>query len=112
MASRRHPEGAVSASIWTAEHDSWVSHYYRRAWDESRGDAHDAWGASEWLFEVDDGGLVLRQIEIYDAGPTLRYNEERPEDEFGGLSMAPLDSAEWEPFSITVAEFERAWTSA
>jgi hypothetical protein len=30
--------------------------FYRRRWDESRGDEFDAWGHSVWYFEVDNDG--------------------------------------------------------
>ena len=52
--------------------------YYRRTWDEHRGDAYDAWGDSEWRFDVDDQNYAVRQIEIYSTGPTKRYSESHP----------------------------------
>ncbi|BCW35132.1 hypothetical protein StoSoilA2_11880 [Arthrobacter sp. StoSoilA2] len=51
-----------------------------------------------------------RQIEVYDSGPTLRYDRGPVEDDFGLLAqepLAPLD--EWQPWAITEAEFEQAW---
>jgi hypothetical protein len=83
--------------------------YFKRYWDESRGDAHDAWGGSWWYFEADGGGAVSRQVEVYDRGPTLRYAWGRPGDEFGGLSDQPLDLAEFAGFEIPRPEFERVW---
>jgi hypothetical protein len=50
-----------------------MADWYRRRWEESRGDADDAWGGSTWYFEVGDDGTPIRQIEIYDLGPTFRY---------------------------------------
>jgi hypothetical protein len=62
-----------------------------RPWDETRGDQFDAWGRSRWLFETDEAGNVLRQVELYDGGQRLRYDENRREDLYGGLSEQPLD---------------------
>src|SRR4051812_34097671 len=49
------------------------SHFYRRRWDETRGDEFDSWGHSLWYFETDDEGWPIRQVELYDAGRVLRY---------------------------------------
>jgi hypothetical protein len=88
--------------------------FYRRRWEESRGDEFDAWGRSVWYFEVDDDGWPVRQIEVYDAGPVLRYGPGHEEDQYGGLGQASLDDPEedWSPFAITRAAFERVWDSA
>jgi len=59
--------------------------YFRRRWDESRGDHSDHWGAATYLFEVDSVGRPIRQLEIYN-GTRLRYDSEHSEDEYGFLS--------------------------
>ena len=46
--------------------------FYRRRWDQSRGDEFDAWGRSVWYFEVNEDGWPVRQVEVYDTGPVLR----------------------------------------
>ena len=87
--------------------------YFKRRWDEVRGDRYDDWGASWWLFEVDADGRVTRQIEMYDNGPTLKYGPENTEDQFGGLTDAELgDAEEWAPWSVTSTEFDEAWSGA
>lgn len=83
--------------------------YFKRYWGEPRGDANDAWGCSWWYLETDSAGAVLRQIEVYDCGPTLRYDRQRLNDEFGGLSDQPLEFGEFANFEIAREEFERAW---
>ncbi|OLB73420.1 MAG: hypothetical protein AUI14_26245 [Actinobacteria bacterium 13_2_20CM_2_71_6] len=87
--------------------------FYRRRWEETRGDEFDDWGGSVWYFEVRDDGWPVRQVEVYDAGRVSRYGAGREEDRYGGLSQASLyDSDEdWGPFEITAAEFERVWDS-
>lgn len=89
-----------------------TSQHYQRRWDESRGDEYDAWGASTWFFEVESDGSVVRQIEVYDHGPTLRYDEDRVEDDFGRLGLGRLDALEdWSPWAISAETFESVWSS-
>ena len=87
-----------------------MPHYYKRYWDEPRGDEFDSWGPSWWLFETDDEFWPERQIQIYDAGQVLFYHREHLQDLYGGLSEASLDPEEFEEFRITRAEFEQAWS--
>jgi len=87
--------------------------FYRRRWDESRGDEFDGWCHSVWFFEAGDDGWPVRQVEVYGAGRILRYGPSHQEDRYGGLGEAsPYDSGdEWSGFEITKAEFERVWNS-
>ena len=86
--------------------------YFRRPWEESRGDQYDSWGHSIWYFETDLAYNVSRQIEVYDHGPTLRYGPDHQLDDFGQLSDQPLDADDFSVFEIQSDEFERAWESA
>ena len=85
--------------------------HYKRRWSESRGDDFDRWGASDWYFEVGADGWPVRQIERYDDGTVLKYDVTHVEDEYGGLSEAALDPAEYQEFAIGSAEFETMWAS-
>ena len=67
-----------------------ASTYYRRRWDESRGDAWDSWGPCVYFFEVGGDGWAVRQIEQYETGPTLRYDKDHDEDEHGFLTSEPF----------------------
>jgi hypothetical protein len=87
--------------------------WFKRRWDESRGDKFDSWGAATWFVEVGDDGWPLRQVEVYDDGPVLRYGPNRTEDDYGGLGAARLEAVEdWTRWVISAAEFEEAWSSA
>jgi hypothetical protein len=81
--------------------------YFRRRWDEERGDSYSAWGHSWWHFATDNKGVVMKQVEIYDNGTVLVYDEQHPEDEYGGLSLVPLDLADFEPYAIDADAFQR-----
>lgn len=84
--------------------------YFKRFWEENRGDAYAEWGCSWWYFEVDDEGWVERQLENYDDGTSLKYSRQHLNDEYGGLSEAALDLSELVAFEIPRAEFEEAWS--
>jgi hypothetical protein len=88
-----------------------MAFYFKRKWDESRGDDYDDWGGSLWLIETDHDRWPLRQIEIYDGGQVLFYDRQHMNDEYGMLGDQPLDADEFEPFKITQAEFEHAWST-
>lgn len=83
--------------------------YFKRYWDEPRGDAHDAWGCSWWFFEADPAGVVTRQVEVYDHGPSLRYSTAQPTGPFGILSDQPLDFGEFAAYEVVASVFENAW---
>lgn len=84
--------------------------WFKWRWEEPRDDEHAYWGPSTWLFEVDSDSWPLRQIEIYDAGPTLHYGPGHDEDEYGFLRKARLDESEnWPQGEITSDDFEAAW---
>ncbi|AUC75654.1 hypothetical protein [Olleya sp. Bg11-27] len=83
--------------------------YFKRHWDENRGDQYEIWGKSVWFFETGNNGEVLRQIEVYENGKILKYDNQNLEDEFGGLSDQNLDLSEFENYSIDKDEFENKW---
>lgn len=74
--------------------------YVKRRWTKSRGDGRE-WGPSWWHFEIDALNNVVRQIEVYDTGPTIGYDSKHDEDEHGGLSNVPLERVndEYEPIT-------------
>ncbi|MGJ8698094.1 MAG: hypothetical protein ACSHYF_17375 [Verrucomicrobiaceae bacterium] len=85
--------------------------YFLRPWNENRGDQYSGWGFSVWYFEVDGTGNVVRQIEAYESGKIVRYDESSPSDEFGGLAECPIDLDEFEQCAITKDEFENRWSA-
>ncbi len=87
-------------------------HYFKRYWNESRGDTNNAWGCSMWYFETDASGFVTRQVEVYDQGPTLKYHEGHLDDRFGGLSYQSLNLDEFAQFEILKVEFDLCWNKS
>lgn len=85
--------------------------YYKRFWDENRGDEFSEWGTSLWFFEIDEKGFVMRQMEIYQSGIVLKYDESLEEDKYGGLAQLALDTEEYSSFLILKEEFEKNWSS-
>lgn len=83
--------------------------YFKRNWDETRGDEFDNWGTSIWYFETDNSGLPTKQIEVYQNGKVLKYDQLKLEDEFGRLGDQELDLNVFSEFEITKLEFEKIW---
>ena len=83
--------------------------YFKRHWDESRGDEYDHWGTSWWYFEVDEEAWIVRQIEVYENGRISKYGGGFPDDKYGGLGDQQMDLEEFEAYTISAEEFELAW---
>lgn len=83
--------------------------YLKRKWDESRGDEFNYWGTSNWYFETSFKGEVIRQVEEYEIGIRLRYDKDKLEDRFGGLSEVDLDLNDKEFIEIGEKEFTKVW---
>ena len=85
--------------------------YIKRTWEELRGDEYDHWGISNWYFECDNDGFVKRQVEEYEIGIRLRYDDKLPSDKYGMLSDVPLDLSDKDFISIAEADFKDLWTN-
>ncbi len=86
--------------------------YFKRYWDENPGGICDGWGGSTYLFEVHPDGYVARQIEMFDNGTLLLYDETIDEDHYGGRSIVTLDFDEYDEFSIDRKEFIANWKTS
>jgi hypothetical protein len=85
--------------------------YFRRRWDEARGDEHASWGGATYYFDTDMSLMPSRQVEEYDNGNRLLYDESHPHDELGGLTYARVfpENEDEGVFEISAAEFESVW---
>ena len=85
--------------------------FFRRRWDEDRGDEHADWGVATYYFATDESGTVREQVEAYEDGHVLRYDEARPADELGMLSDQRLELAEMARYEIDEATWRAAVAS-
>lgn len=83
--------------------------FFRRAWEQVRGDKFDGWGTAVYFFETDDELWPQRQLEVYADGNVLAYDKTHVDDEFGGLSQAALEASDFKPFEIAQDDFDSAW---
>lgn len=86
-----------------------MNRYYKRPWNDTRGDEYDAWGGSLWYLEIGQDQYPIRQMEVYENGNRLKYHPDKPFDDYGGLGTQPLDVNDFQDFEIKKSEFEREW---
>jgi hypothetical protein len=103
-------EGAARQRSCERRHT--LKRYFKREWDEPRGDELDHWGTSTWYFEVGDDGHATRQLEVYRSGNALAYDERHLEDAYGGLAEPRFDGAEWDAFEISADDFAAVWRAS
>jgi hypothetical protein len=91
--------------------------YCRRRGQPGESVEKASWGGVTYLFEVDEGRVPVRQIQIYDRAETVhRFNRDHPyrvnalgERVGGGLRTEPFSEQDVEESAITHQEFEHAW---
>jgi hypothetical protein len=84
--------------------------YFKKNWEETTGDElTDDWGFSIFYFETDDSLNVLKQIQIFENGNILKYDELNNEDEFGAMADQSLEEEEFLDCEISKEEFYNIW---
>lgn len=84
--------------------------YFKKNWEETTGDElTDDWGVSIFYFETDDSLNVFKQIQIFENGNILKYDELNNEDEFGAMADQSLEEEEFLDCEITKEEFYNIW---
>ena len=84
--------------------------YFKKNWEETTGEElTDDWGVSIFYFETDDSLNVLKQIQIFENGNILKYDELNNEDEFGAMADQSLEEEEFLDCEITKEEFYNIW---
>lgn len=84
--------------------------YFKQFWDETSGDElTDSWGAATYYFETDEQLHVLKQLELFENGKILKYDEHHTDDAFGSLADQPLDMEEFAEHEIVADEFFAIW---
>ena len=69
----------------------------------------DDWGVSIFYFETDDSLNVLKQIQIFENGNILKYDELNNEDESGAMADQSLEEEEFLDCEISKEEFYNIW---
>ena len=87
--------------------------HFKRHWNETTGDElTDKWGTSDYYFETDEEGNVLRQVQIFANGNCLKYDSDYVDDKYGGLSEVVLDIFELKEFQIDQSIFNEVWETS
>ena len=82
--------------------------YFKRYWPEDRGDSYASWGGATYYFVCGDDGYPDRQIEVYDNGILLSYDDVYYSDDYGMLTDKPLDLLDFASYEIQGDTF---WTA-
>jgi len=84
--------------------------YFKKIWNETTGDdVTDSWGNSIFYFETDDNLDVVKQIQVFENGKILKYDEQNYEDEYGFLADQPLEIEDFEEEEISKINFYEIW---
>jgi hypothetical protein len=84
--------------------------YFKRYFNENTGrELTDAWGTCTYYFETDADGNVSKQMEIFYNSKVLKYSKLAKSDEFGGISLVPLDLEDEGFINISEDEFSDLW---
>ena len=85
--------------------------YLKQESGESRRDRQDRFGQLTSYFEIDAVNNVIRQIDVFDNGPTVGYDRKYKSDEFGRLRNTPLEISDEEFVPVTVETFNEHWSA-
>ncbi|MFC0343366.1 hypothetical protein [Epilithonimonas hispanica] len=86
--------------------------YFKKHWNETTGEElTDSWGHSIYFFETDFNLTVIRQIQLFQNGKSLKYDDENLQDDYGALSDQPLESEEFIDNEISKTEFYEIWNN-
>lgn len=94
--------GSWHSSRTRARVDVSRSRFFRRPWEEDRGDEFAEWGRAVYYFWVLDG-QVEQQVERYVNGISIAYDRYWLHDHYGALSDQPLEPEdEWAAYEVDV----------
>lgn len=83
--------------------------YIKIEWNELREEPFNDWGTSTFYLEIDEEGFPSRQIEEYENGAVLKYDEQKTHDSLGMLGDQKIESYEINKLQISKADFEERW---
>ena len=86
--------------------------YFKKSWGRTREDEFQTWGKVTWFVETDEDGFPKRKIEVYENGNRIKYHQNKPFDDYGGLGNLALDLQEFSAYTIDQTIFEEEWKKA
>lgn len=85
--------------------------YFKKFWNESSGDElTNSWGNSTYYFETDEDLNILKQVQIFQNGNILKYDDRNLENQFGFLTNHPLEIEDFEGNEISKTQFSEVYT--
>jgi hypothetical protein len=86
-----------------------IKKYYKWFWEQCFEGGYDGWGTSTYFMEIGVDLYASRQIEVYENGNVLTYDNSHIGDNFGMLCDQKIGDSDMIEFEISKAEFEQIW---
>ena len=67
------------------------------------------WGRSSIYFETSEEGVSIRQIQMFESGVVLAYDDEHYQDDYGWREGNPIYGEPPNTVPITRQDFHQAW---
>lgn len=89
--------------------DPFIRYFKRRIDGDDIVDRPSSWGRSSIYFETSEEGFVIRQIQLFESGVVLTYDDEHYHDDYGWRYPEPIYPGPPATVLITSKEFHRTW---
>lgn len=86
-------------------------HYFKRTldWNSDVVPRSPEWGNSVIFFETSEEGFVNRQIQLFESGLVLTYDDHHYHDAHGWRDQNPVATEPPNTVTISRKEFQKAW---
>ena len=86
-----------------------VKYFKRRVCGDDVVPRPAAWGGSAIYYETSEEGFPIRQIQMFESGVVLAYDDEHYHDDYGWRDGNPIYTEPPVTVAITSQEFHRVW---
>lgn len=86
-----------------------IKHFKRVVDGDDILDRPVSWGKSAIYYETSEEGFPIRQIQVFESGVILAYDDEHYRDEYGWRDGNPICSEPPKTVAITSKDFHRIW---
>lgn len=85
--------------------------YFKRTVEQDDGlfPRRGAWGNSVIYYETSEEGFVGRQIQLFESGTVLVYDENHQQDDYGVIQLEPIGRFSPNTTVITSKDFHLVW---